>query len=192
MANAKLTRELVNLIKASGLTDGCNKEQGTLVMMVASTFPSAALEHRSVLMKYIVDKKIVTNDQCSAAIKFFKGLTDKKLDLGKFEKASGVGIVVSDSEIAAAVKKALTDNEAIIKEQRYHFNFMKLLQPIKSTGDVAWADISKVKSELDTQSVAMLGPKTAEDEKPREKPKKVKAPKEPKVCRVISNVRLQC
>ena len=58
---------------------------------------------------------------------------------------------------------------------------MKLLQPIKAIGDMAWADISKVKSELDTQSVAMLGPKTAEDEKPREKPKKIKASKEPKV-----------
>lgn len=149
--------------------------------MVASTFPSAALSHRPVLMQYITEKKIVTNDQCSAAIKFFKALKDGQYDAAKFEKASGVGIVVTDEEIAAAVSKALADNEAVIKEQRYHFNFMKLLQPIKAIGDMAWADIGKVKSELDLQSVAMLGPKTAEDERPHEKPKKAKAPREPKV-----------
>lgn len=181
LANPKLTRELINLVKSSGLSEGCGKEQGSLVMMVASTFPSAALSHRPVLMQYITDKKIVTNDQCSAAIKFFKALKDGQFDVAKFEKASGVGITVTDDEIAAAVSKALADNEADIKEQRYHFNFMKLLQPIKAIGDMAWADISKVKRELDTQSAAMLGPKTAYDEKPREKPKKTKVSKEPKV-----------
>lgn len=177
LANAKLSRELVNLVRSSGLTDGCEKEQGTLVMMVASTFPSSALSHRPLLMQYITDKKIVTNDQCTAAIKFFKSLRDEQFDVGKFERASGVGIVVTDEEIAAAVTKVFADNEAAIKEQRYHFNFMKLLQPIKAIGDMAWADISKVKSEMNTQSIAMLGPKTAEDEKPREKPKKSKEPK---------------
>jgi len=96
-------------------------------------------------------------------------------------RAAGVGIVVSDTEIEEAVAQVLQDNVEALEADRYHFNTMKLLQPIKSIGNMAWADIAKVKAELATQTEAILGPKTAADEKPREKPKKVKAPKSAKV-----------
>jgi glutaminyl-tRNA synthetase len=189
LSNVKLTRELVELIKENGLTEGCGREQGALVMMVATTFPSAAVAHRPLLMKYITDKKITTNDQCSAAVKYLKGLKDAELDIEQFEKTSGVEVVVTDAEIGAAVAKALSDNEAAIKEERYHFNFMKLLQPIKATGNLAWADIKKLKAELDKQSTALLGPKTAEDENPKEKPKKPKAAKPAKQAKVANATR---
>lgn len=150
-------------------------------MIVGSTFPVAAIRHRPLLMDYIFTDKIVTNDQCNGAMKYFKGLKDDDVAVADFEQAAGVGIVVSDTEIEEAVAQVLQDNVEALEADRYHFNTMKLLQPIKSIGNMAWADIAKVKAELATQTEAILGPKTAADEKPREKPKKVKAPKPAKV-----------
>ena len=40
----------------------------------------------------------------------------------ELEKACGVGIVVSDADIAAAVKKAIEKDKAGIVEERYHYN----------------------------------------------------------------------
>lgn len=181
LTNVKLTGTLVELIKAHGLEKGCSKEKGALVMIVGSTFPAVAMRHRPLLMDYILTDRIVTNDQCNGAMKYFKTVKDGDIVVTAFEKAAGVGIVVSDADVAAAVAEVLQENAEALVSERYHFNTMKLLQPIKNIGDMAWADIGKVKAELASQTEAILGPKTAEDEKPREKPKKTKAPKPEKV-----------
>lgn len=179
--NAKLTGTLVDLIKAHGLEKGCSKEKGALVMMVGSTFPAAAMRHRPLLMDYILTDKIVTNDQCNGAMKYFKGIKDADVVVADLEKSAGVGIVVSDADVEAAVAKVLQDNMEALEAERYHFKTMKLLQPIKNIGDMAWADIAKVKAELARQTAALLGPKTAADDETQEKPKKTKAPKPEKV-----------
>eukprot|EP00892_Ulva_mutabilis_P008053 jgi/Ulvmu1/561/UM001_0569.1 len=184
--NAKLTSSLVELIKAHGLQNGCSKEKGALVMIVGSTFPVAAIRHRPLVMDYILKDKIITNDQLNGAIKYFKGVKDGDAVIADFEKAAGVGIVVGDADITAAVVTVLQDNREALEAERYRFNTMKLLQPIKNIGDMAWADINKVKAELATQTEAILGPKTAADEKPKEKPKKVKAPKPAKAKEAVA------
>jgi hypothetical protein len=101
------------------------------------------------------------------------------LDKRALEQAAGVGIVVTDADIASAVSQVLVAEKAAVLEQRYQFNFNKLIQPVKKIGNMVWADISKVKVELERQSAEMLGPKTTDDEQPKEKPKKTKAPKVP-------------
>lgn len=178
LTNPKLTRSLVEVISTHGFEQGCDKAVGALVVMVGSKFPGSALKHRATLMTYIRDGRIATNDQVEAALKHLKTVGDADLDVSKFEKASGVGIVVSEADVQAAVSSVLAQHADAIKEERYQYNFKKLLQPIKAIGDLAWAPISTITAEIDKQAAAMLGPKTAEDEKPREKPKKVKAPKE--------------
>jgi glutaminyl-tRNA synthetase len=181
LKNKKLTHTLVSIIDAHGLEDGCSKETGALVILLATTLPASAIEHRPLLMEYILGGKIATNDQVTAAVKYVTAQAGSKMDKGALEKAAGVGVDVTDEDVASAVSQVLEANKAVLLEERYHFNFNKLIQPVKKIGVMVWADISKVKAELERQSAEVLGPKTADDEQPKEKPKKMKAPK---VCQV--------
>lgn len=176
--NVKLSAALADIVKTHELDQGrCSKERGALVKQVATTLPASAAAHRPLLINHIKDGKIATNDQCTAAIKYLKAhANEAELDLADFDRACGVGVTVSDSDIEAAVAEVMRKHEAAIREERYHFNLMKLVQPIKQIGDMAWADIGKVKAQLDAQAARMLGPKTKEDEQPRAKPKKAKGP----------------
>jgi Glutaminyl-tRNA synthetase, non-specific RNA binding region part 1 len=183
LSNAKLTAALVDIVKAHGLESGCNKATAALIVQVGSTLPPSAAPHRPLLVRKILSRDIASNDQCTAAIKYLKAhAADSEIDEAEFDKASGVGVVVSDADVAAAVAAAMAQSEAAIKEERYRFNFRKLLQPIKASGDMAWADIARVMAEIDKQKVQMLGPETEEDRKPAEKPKGIsKKAKPPKV-----------
>ena len=129
-------------------------------------------------MARILDGRLATNDQMVAAVKFLKAApAGAAVDEAALDTAAGVGVVVTAADIAAAVAEAFEANRAAICEERYQFNFMKLMQPIKQIGDMAWADIAAVKGAIEAQKLKTLGPKTAEDEQPKAKAKKVKAPK---------------
>ena len=178
LKNAKLSATLAEIVRAHELDQGrCSKEKGALVKQVGITLPASAAAHRSLLINHIKEGKIARNEQCTAAIKYVKARANESdLDIAEFDRSCGVGVVVSDSDIEAAVAEVMHDQRGAIEEERYHFNLMKLVQPIKQIGDMAWADIDKVKAQLDAQAAQLLGPKTAEDEKPRVKPKKPKGP----------------
>jgi glutaminyl-tRNA synthetase len=175
--NSKITATLVEIVAKHGLEGGCAKEMGALIVQIASTLPPSAVAHRPLLISHVKAGKIVTNDQCTAAIKFLIAATNGDVDVNVFDRACGVGVHVKDADIASAVSEVFASNKEAICEERYHFNFMKLMQPIKQKGDMAWADIGKVKAEMEIQKTNLLGPKTAEDEKPRGKARKIKAPK---------------
>ena len=172
-----MTKQLVAIIEAHGLQNGTSKEVGALVVLLATTLPVSLQQHRDLLMEYILAGKLATNDQVAAAVKHVKSRPDGDVDRAALEKAAGVGVVITDADVAAAVSEVVAANKAAICEERYSFNLNKLIQPVKAVGDMAWADIGKVKAALDAQAAALLGPKTAEDEKPAERPKKTKPPK---------------
>lgn len=169
----------MDIIKSRGLESGCKKEVGALVVAVATTLPNSAAEHRSLLLDRVLDGRIATNDQLAGGVKFLKAVPEgAKPDEAALDKAAGVGIVVSPEGIANAVEAVFGANRDAIVEERYGFNFMKLVQPIKKhSEDMAWADIALIRAQIEEQKVALLGPKTAEDENPKAKPKKAKAPK---------------
>jgi glutaminyl-tRNA synthetase len=81
-----------------------------------------------------------------------------------------VGVTVSEEDLRAAVSEVVAANEGKLREQRYHCNLNILLGQVRAA--LKWADISLARAELDTQVVALLGPKTEEDLKPPEKKKK--------------------
>lgn len=153
----------------------CSKEKGALLLQVATTLPGSAAQHEDMLVRYIADGKITSNDQVLAAAKYFKShAAEDALNQAEFDKACGVGVVVTPDDISAAVTAAIRQHEGALKEERYHFNTAKLIQPVKQHGDVAWAPISSIRAEIDRQVAELLGPKTAEDEKPKGKPAKAK------------------
>eukprot|EP00193_Tetraselmis_chui_P006197 CAMPEP_0177757330 /NCGR_PEP_ID=MMETSP0491_2-20121128/3583_1 /TAXON_ID=63592 /ORGANISM="Tetraselmis chuii, Strain PLY429" /LENGTH=780 /DNA_ID=CAMNT_0019272969 /DNA_START=69 /DNA_END=2411 /DNA_ORIENTATION=+ len=178
LKNGKFKTGLAELIREAGLESGCDKSVGNLVYKVAATFPMEAIKHRHLLLEYITSRKITNTDQLTGAQEFLKILGDGSLNTADFELASGVGVVVTPEEIEAAVSAQVKAVEAQLKEDRYHYNTSILLG--KARKEVKWAPVGEVKAEVAKQVEALLGPKTAEDEKPREKKPKAKAPKEKK------------
>ena len=119
---------------------------------------------------------IASNDQCTAAVKYLKAhANESNIDKAEFERASGIGITVSDSDVQSVVAEVLKANASAIQDERYAFNFKKLLQPIKQIGDMAWADIGRITAEIDKQKCELLGPETEEDKQRQAQPAKAKA-----------------
>eukprot|EP01099_Mayorella_cantabrigiensis_P002286 TRINITY_DN2008_c0_g4_i1.p1 TRINITY_DN2008_c0_g4~~TRINITY_DN2008_c0_g4_i1.p1 ORF type:complete len:700 (-),score=166.98 TRINITY_DN2008_c0_g4_i1:163-2262(-) len=126
------------------------------------------------LVKYVTDGAIKTNNQIQAAFDALKPLGGAKVVVADFEKECGVGVVVTDKEIEDEVAKIIVEKKDEIQEKRYQFNKGVLVAGLKKA--LPWADGKKVLAEIEKQLDAVLGPKTAEDEKPlpKSKPKEKK------------------
>ena len=187
LKNKKVTQELLAVVEEAGaLESGCDKATGAHLYSVATVFPQNALRHRKVFLSLIMQGKVKTSAQLEGGMKFLKQVGGEDLgDVSALEEASGVGMEVSWEEIQEKVKEVIQENEAKLKEMRYHMNtnpmFGKVLKALK------WADVALVRQELDAQVVALLGPKTEEDMKPppKKEKKKEKKEKKPKVENVV-------
>mmetsp|Transcript_1018 Transcript_1018/g.3575 ORF Transcript_1018/g.3575 Transcript_1018/m.3575 type:complete len:779 (+) Transcript_1018:84-2420(+) len=177
LANAKVSANLVECVKEAGVEGGCEKAVGNLVYSVATKFPANALVHRPSLLKLIVEKQVKNIPQCDAAYAFLKKVGSDTIAPGALEEACGAGVEVSVEQVKEAVRIVIAKNESDILEQRYRFVIGKLIPGIKAIQP--WAEGSKVKQEIDEQILALLGPKTAEDDKPL--PPKKKEKKKPPV-----------
>lgn len=84
-------------------------EKTDLMIDIAGKVPSES--HRDLLVQYVMDDKIGT-PHLDKAIKFLKGLDQSaQVDISAFESASGVGVVVSDSEIESVLKQIIEEHK---------------------------------------------------------------------------------
>ena len=74
-----------------------------------------------------------------------------------------MGVIVSDKEIADAVKGVVNAHRDELIEQRYAYPISRLMYSLRD-GHMKWADGRKVKSALDAAILALLGEKTEADE----------------------------
>uniref|UniRef100_A0A7N0UU53 glutamine--tRNA ligase n=1 Tax=Kalanchoe fedtschenkoi TaxID=63787 RepID=A0A7N0UU53_KALFE len=169
VANNKVTSNLVEAIREAEVTDGCERTTGNLIYTVATKFPKNALMHRPTLLKYVVSSKIKTAAQLDAAIEHLAVTDPNEFDLAVFEKACGVGVVVSAEEIEVAVNEIFEARKNEILELRYRINVGELLRDVREK--LRWADPKLIKERADAKLYELLGDKTAAD---NEKPKKKK------------------
>lgn len=166
---------LAEIIHEAGAAGGASKSQGNMMYSMAGKFPAGALKHRPALLAYVMADKISKVPQIEGAFKYLKTVGDRDLDPGKLEEAAGVGVVVTEADVAAAVAAALEESAARLAEERYFFNTGPLMGKVR--GRLKWADSALIMQEFDKQIAARLGPKTEAD---LVRPKKKKAPKAPK------------
>jgi glutaminyl-tRNA synthetase len=88
-----------------------------------------------------------------------------EVDEAAFKEACGVGVHVSEEDIAREVQTVLGLHNAALLEQRYAFPTGTLLKDLRTR--LQWADGKLVKASLDQALFDLLGPKTAEDEAPK-------------------------
>lgn len=169
--NISLAQYFKTIIEeAKSQTKNIDKTIGNLLYQVSTRLKDK--KRLSFLVSYIVGHKITTEIQLSAALDHIKHHPVDPMDVAEFEKNSGVGVVVTTDQIEDAVEKAIAEKEAELLEKRYHFNTGQILARVRK--ELKFADGKQLKSELDVQLLALLGPKTDKDLAP--KAKKEKAP----------------
>lgn len=169
VANNKVTSSLLESIREAEVTDGCERTIGNLIYTVATKFPKNALKHRPTVLGYVVSGKIKTAAQLDGALEHLATTDPDEFDLGVFENACGVGVVVSAEEIEVAVNEVFEERKSEILEKRYRINVGELLRDVREK--LKWADPKLIKERADTKLYELLGEKTAAD---NEKPKKKK------------------
>ncbi|CAG8559331.1 5872_t:CDS:2 [Dentiscutata heterogama] len=178
--NKKLALNLQNTISEAGVTQsGCDKSVGDLLYTLASTVSKDASAHLGYLARAVSDNRLNSSEQVAGrvivpAIKFAE-TTNEGINDEEFNRACGVGVIVTPDQITAAITKHLDANKDALISERY-----KLLGPLlaqaRQIPELRWANGVAVKNELEKQVIAMIGPKDDRDVTVKGK-KKDKEPK---------------
>ncbi|KAJ2358653.1 Glutaminyl-tRNA synthetase [Coemansia sp. RSA 2618] len=159
--NKKLAPTLDGLITATGQSS-FSKSTGMLLYKLAAKVAKEKTPHSDYIAQAIASGRLASEEQMSAATKFCTK-NDPASDEQAFDAACGVGVVVSDAEIAAEVKSVLDSIKDTLLAERYRAQG-RALGKVKSAPALRWADSGKVKSEFDAQILALLGPKDERDD----------------------------
>uniref|UniRef100_A0A1L8DRP0 Probable glutamine--tRNA ligase n=1 Tax=Nyssomyia neivai TaxID=330878 RepID=A0A1L8DRP0_9DIPT len=182
LKNTNVTKNLTEALKGVGtLPEGA----GMLLYHMASKIKPQIVAHISFLSQYIVAQKLDTIPRVDAALEFLltHGVKSTTINIQDFDKACGVGIIVTPEEIDKTVEGVIKKNLGAIKEQRYRFNVGKIMQEVRTA--LPWADGKAVKSEVEVQIFDLLGPKTEADLAPPPKVEKKSEKKQKKPEEVV-------
>ena len=169
LKNKKLSTAIDTLMEESGFT-GNNRPVGLLLYCLAASCTSAdALKHRAFIGKKVVKGDLSSDAQVLAAIKYCEKLGKAELNQSAFDAECGVGVAVSEDVIKAHVEQVINKHSEALKEERYNFNSGILMKEIRDVAELRWADRKLVKDSLDAAVLALLGPKTEQDNKPAKK-----------------------
>lgn len=178
-AAAKTTTILLDALKCAGLsTLAPNAIKASLVhTAVTKLGPSIGLAARDILLTAIKDERVNDVPHVEAAsawlVRFCKEQGSSSVpDQDEFNKAAGVGVVVTEDDMKVAVDNALTEVHDELVEKRYRYNTGMLQRKIMD--QLRFADGKTVNNLIRQGVETVLGPKTEQD---MAKPAKVKKPK---------------
>lgn len=83
------------------------------------------------------------------------------IDVAEFEKQAGVGVVVRDQDVLAAIDAVIEENRGDILERRYRFNSGVIFRSVKD--QLKFADGKFIRESIERKLFALLGPKTEAD-----------------------------
>ncbi|KAF8372058.1 qars-1 [Pristionchus pacificus] len=173
--NKSLTEQLVSIVKLAKqqLASVGQKldvfPKGSLLYNVGSKTKAQCAHHLPTVVQLIVEDKIKTDIQATAAVSYILAHAMKDLNRTELEKECGVGIIVTPAEIEETVKCIIgTYKEKLIIE-RYQFPVGKILGDARAK--LKWADGKYLATEVEIQLRNLLGVKTEDDLKPKSKVK---------------------
>ena len=166
----KLLVELIGTLRQTIQTETLDRNIGKLIYQTATTSKAQIYIHLPLLIKYIADRKIDSESKLSAAIDYLLA-NPTSVDQKKLEEHAGVGVNITSEQISKVVADKVESYRDQLLEKRYRFNFGMLI--VESRKELKFADGKLVKSEVDAQVAALLGPKTESDlAKPKKDTKK--------------------
>ena len=121
-----------------------DKPVGNLLYQIATCFKGSN-ERVNLLVKYVCELKLNSVQQISgnsllvgvaiviltvvflAAFDYFKDHPVDPVNIGEFDEACGVGVVVTREEIVKVTRETLDINRSELLEKRYRFNVGKVI-----------------------------------------------------------------
>lgn len=104
----------------------------------------------SFVCDYIAKGKLDSTLRVDAALEYLiSHVNEANVDIDAFEKACGVGVVVTPEQVEQAVEKHMAKYKTELLEKRYRFNAGNVMQAVRA--DLPWADGKAIKNEVDIQ-----------------------------------------
>lgn len=111
--------------------------------------------HLPFLCKYITSNKLDSTLRVDAALEYLLNhVSEANINLKDFEKACGVGIVVTPEQVEQHVEKHMAKYKEELLEKRYRFNAGNVMQAVRA--ELPWADGKAIKNEVDVQVIFCL------------------------------------
>lgn len=127
--------------------------------------------HLEAAVSWLLDKYAGTNS-LSKSTENEESTQSCEIDVAEFERHAGVGIVVRDEDVLAAIDAAIEEQKDEILERRYRFNSGLILRPVMDR--FKFVEGKFVRDALNDKLAAILGPKSEADMATPSKAKKVK------------------
>lgn len=114
LKNKKVTQRLKEVVELAGITEA-SKTIGNLLYGVATKMPETTFIHTKFLIDQVLGEKIVKPLQLDEGIKYLADLVRKHgaeapINVEDFNREAGVGITVSDDEIAEKINSLFNEN----------------------------------------------------------------------------------
>ena len=152
---------LYGTLKEAGVEGQLSASLANLMYDAAKAVPKTHLMYRPVIAKMVMESKLDTKQRISAAAKFLKKITPPaELDVPKLEEACGVGMHMTDEEIATLIDQVFESVADTLQKERYLFGVGKIL-PLVNKADprAKWANGGTVNKNNQGQVGASVGPK---------------------------------
>ncbi|XP_052863926.1 probable glutamine--tRNA ligase [Anopheles cruzii] len=173
LKNASLTGTISRAFSYLPSNVELSASQKSLLFQMCSKLKPQSAHFLEMLVRKIHTGALDTSLRVDTALEYvLTNVAKTAFDEAAFDKACGVGVVVTPEEVECAVEKTIAKHRQDIVANRYGFNVGKLLTEIRSL--LPWVDGKALKCEVDVQMFDLLGPKTeadnAQGKKKREKP----------------------
>ena len=156
----KLLLELIEILRKYNNSTVLDRNIGKLVYQAATTSKVQIRQHLPLVIEYISNQKIDSEIKLTAAINYLLA-NPTSVDVEKFEQNSGVGVQINNEQIFAEVATQISKYRKELIEKRYRFNIGILIVDVKKI--LPFADGKAIKAEVDSQILALLGPKNEND-----------------------------
>lgn len=162
--------EAATNVETTPLEDSKLKLLHTLASSTKNSDASNPTPNLSLVSNAIVDGRLKTNVQLTAAVDYVKANKENATYEGLNEN-SGVGIELSKEDVKEKIAEYMNANKAEIEEKRYK-HLPSLMNQVKNLPSLKWASPSYFKPLIDEQLLAMIGPKDERDIVKKETKKK--------------------
>lgn len=148
-------------------TEPFDKVVSVLIYSLGTKIKSQLKSRINLLVDNIVNKNLASDLQLTAAFDYLLSNPSDSVNIKEFNEFCGVGVVVTPEQIKATVAEVLKNHNQGLLEKRYKYPVGPVLAELRSK--LKWADGKLLKTEFDSQLLALLGPKTDADKKPEPK-----------------------
>lgn len=121
-----------------------------LLYHLATTIKPQILDKLLFVSDYIAKGKLDSTLRVDAGLEYLlSNVNDMNMSVVAFEKACGVGVVVTPEQVEQAVEKHMAKYKQELLEKRYRFVPGIIMQAVRV--DLPWADGKAIKNEVDVQ-----------------------------------------